>query len=50
MADILQNGVFKETPTQVLSCEYCKIFNNNFFIEYRWLFLHGPKYKYDLGW
>ena len=28
----------KETPTQVFSCENCKIFKNSFFIEYlRWL-------------
>ena len=28
----------KETPTQVFSCEYCKIFKNTFFAEHlRWL-------------
>ena len=30
----------KETLTQVLSCEFCEIFKNNFFIEHlRWLLL-----------
>ena len=24
----------KETPTQVFSCEYCKIFKNSFFVEH----------------
>ena len=24
----------KETPTQVFSCEYCKIFKNGFFMEH----------------
>ena len=29
-----------ETPTQVFSCEYCKVFKNRFFIEHlRWLLL-----------
>ena len=32
--------VRKETPTQVFSCEYCKIFKNTFFAEhFRWLLL-----------
>ena len=32
----------KETPTHVLSCEYCKIFENIFFIDHlRWLLLKG---------
>ena len=32
----------KETPTQVLSWEYCKIFENSFFVEHlRWLLLKG---------
>ena len=31
----------KDAPTQVLSCEYCKIFKNSFFMEYLWwLFLN----------
>ena len=31
---------WKETPTQVFSCEYCQIFTNSFFIErLRWLLL-----------
>ena len=25
----------KETPTQVLSCEYCEIFKNSFFVEHQ---------------
>ena len=30
----------EETPTQVFSCEYHKIFKNSFFIEHlRWLLL-----------
>ena len=30
----------KETPTQVLSCKYCKIFKNIFFAEhFQWLLL-----------
>ena len=30
----------KETPAQVFSCEYCKIFKNTFFAEHpRWLLL-----------
>ena len=29
-----------ETPTQVVSCEYCEMFKNSFFIEHlRWLLL-----------
>ena len=24
----------KETPTQVFSCEYCKVFKNNYFEEH----------------
>ena len=27
------NFIIKETPTQVDSCEYCKMFQNSFFIE-----------------
>ena len=27
----------KQTPTQVLSFELCKIFRNNVFIEYLWV-------------
>ena len=31
---------YREAATQVFSCEYCKIFKNNFFIEHlRWLLL-----------
>ena len=26
----------KEAPTQVFSCEYCKIFNNTSFTEHLW--------------
>ena len=26
--------LLKETPTQVFSCEYCDIFQNNFFTEH----------------
>ena len=26
--------LLKETPTQMLSCEYCEIFKNNFFAEH----------------
>ena len=29
----------KETLTQVLSCEFCEIFKNNFFIEHIWWLL-----------
>ena len=33
----------KETPTQVFSCKYCKIFKNSFFVEHlRWLLLDTP--------
>ena len=32
--------LLKRNPTQVFSCEYCKIFKNTFFIEnLRWLLL-----------
>ena len=32
--------VRKETPTQVSSCEYCKLFKNSVFAEHlRWLLL-----------
>ena len=27
-------GIKKETPTQVFSCEYCKIFKNSYFKEH----------------
>ena len=31
----------KKSPTQVFSCEYCKIFTKRFFTElFRWLLLH----------
>ena len=30
---------WKETPTQVFSCEYCEIFKNSFFIEHLWWLL-----------
>ena len=34
------NFIEKETPTQVFSCEYHKMFENSFFMEYhRWLLL-----------
>ena len=28
--------LLKKTPTQVLSCEICEIFNNNYFEEHLW--------------
>ena len=28
--------LLKKSPTQVLSCEYCEIFKNSFFIEHFW--------------
>ena len=31
--------VLKRTPTQVLSCEYCQIFKNRFFIKHHWWLL-----------
>ena len=33
---------WKETPAQVFSCEYCRIFNNSFFFieHFRWLLLN----------
>ena len=31
----------KETPTQVLSCEFCKIFKNTFSTQYLMLLWHG---------
>ena len=35
----------KETPGQVLSCEFCKIFKNTFSTEHlRWLLLVRPDY------
>ena len=30
-----------ETPTQVFSCEFCKFFNTNFFIEHLWWLLQS---------
>ena len=34
------NFVKKESPTQVFSCEFCKIFKNTFFVEHlRWMLL-----------
>ena len=34
------NFIDKETPTQVFSCEYCKISKSNFFVEHlQWLLL-----------
>ena len=44
MLESLFNKVYskdtKEAPTQVFSCEYCKIFKNTFFTEHlRWLLL-----------
>ena len=34
--------LLKGTPAQVLSCEYCEIFENSFFIQkLRWLLLKG---------
>ena len=34
------NFLKKETPSQVLSCEYHKMFENSFFMEHlRWLLL-----------
>ena len=36
----------KETPTQVCSCEYWKIFKNSFFVEHiRWLLLQALNNK-----
>ena len=39
MLESLFNPIhWKETPTQVFSCEYCEILKDNFFIEdFRWL-------------
>ena len=36
----------KETPTQVFSCEYCKIFQNSFF--YRALLVAGSNYFFAM--
>ena len=37
---LLKKFIRKETPTQVFSCEYCKISKNSFFIEHlQWLLL-----------
>ena len=50
----LQACNFMENPTQVSSCEYCKICIKNFFIEnLQWLILiigvrEGPKYASSL--
>ena len=44
----------KHTPTQLFSCEYCKIFKNSFFIEQlQWLLLiliNAKGYRNDLNW
>ena len=37
--------LLKETPTQVFSCEYCKIFKNSFFIEHLWWLLLKRSYS-----
>ena len=38
------NFIKKETPAQMFSCKYCKIFKNSFFIEHlRCLLLHWLK-------
>ena len=34
-----RNFIKKKTPTQVFPCEYCEIFNNNFFIAHLWWLL-----------
>ena len=34
-----QNICRRKTLVQVLSCEFCEIFKNTFFIEYRWWLL-----------
>ena len=40
----------KGTPTQMLSCEYCKIFENSFFIERLWwLLLQGSIMHFFTG-
>ena len=31
------NFIKKETVAQVFSCEFCKIFENTFFTEQRWV-------------
>ena len=37
----MMQAYYKETYTQVCSCEYCKIFKNSFFIEHLlWLLVH----------
>ena len=33
---VFYNFIEKETPVQVFSCEFCKIFKNNVFTEYIW--------------
>ena len=38
------NFIEKETPTQVFSCEYCKIFNNSLFIEHLFIMYTFPKF------
>ena len=38
---LLLNFIKKETLAQLLSCEFCKIFKNTFFLEHlRWLFVN----------
>ena len=40
----------KGTPTQMLCCEYCEIFENSFFIEQlRWLLLKGSIIHFFTG-
>ena len=40
----------KETPAQMLSCEYCEIFESNFFTELlRWLLLKGSIMHFFTG-
>ena len=44
-------ATLKETPAKVLSCEYCKIFKNSFFIEhFRWLLLPFTSTFWNYYW
>ena len=41
VAGINHATLLKQTLAQMFSCEFCRIFNNTFFIEHlRWLLLH----------
>ena len=34
---LVLNFILKGTPTQVLSCEFCELFKNTYFVEDLWI-------------